>query len=430
MNKKIGNIAITWSVVIFSIGILSSSVIANQGSIKRLTYSGNNSVFYPCLSEDGRRMLYVLESGSGDEITRSIRLMDIETGKETVLFKDREANAPEPYDSLPLLVGSKPPTLSGDGRVAAFVLSLDKPENILDHYLAIINSDGTGLEIHSFPIQSLQDKNWKSLGFKGNEWERVSHFALNADGSRVACALKGHMGPIRYGNASAISLLDTRSGEKRTILAPAFTDKGWEWPEHPSKALLGGGWTLSMDAAGDKILFGANSSDDSLDFDLYIYDWTENGTHKVTNFHDRWFSQAELSGSGEKVVLYYTGKKKRGIGTYLVDVGTNESEALLVESEHSPRVEFFDVSGNGKVILHKHIYDGFLIDTDSGAEFVAFDRDTPGYVSALVPMDFPGFPAFWGPHIMNHDGTIILLSGIPEGKNGPEIYLLNLGDKN
>lgn len=423
MNKKVENISIMLIAIILMTGSLFSDVLKNQGHIKRLTYSGNNSVHYPCLSDDGKWMLYVLEKDNGEEIARSIRLMNVDTGKDSELFQDRQVAAPEPYENVSLLVGTKPPMLSGDGRVAVFVLSLDKPANILDHFLAITNTDGTGLKIISFPIESLLDKNWTALDFKSNTWERISNYAVNSDGSRVACVMKGHLGPIRYGNASAIILIDTHSGKFKTILSPDLNENGWEWTVFPSRPLLGGGWAFSINGSGDKILFGAQSSDDQLDYDLYLSDWEGDQIKKITDFQDRWFSLAELSRDGKKIVFFYTGKKKQGIGTYLLRSDASESE--YAKSRLSPSIDFVDLSGNGQYILYKHIYDGVLFDILTGEEEFAFDKNTKGYVSGLVPMDFPRYPAFWGPNIMSHDGTRILLAGIPEGKKSPEFYLLN-----
>ena len=423
MNKKIRNISITLVIIFWVTGVLSSDVLTNQGYIKRLTHSGNNSVHYPWLSDDGQWMLYVLENDTGEEINRSIRLMDVDAGKDTELFQDKKVAAPEPYKDVSLLVGTKPPMLSGNGKVAVFVLSLDKPENILDHFIAIINTDGTGLKILSFPIESLQGKDWKALDFQAKEWERISHYAVNSDGSRVACVMKGHLGPIRYGNASAIILIDTHSGEQNTILDPELNEDQWEWTGFPSRPLMGGGWAFCMNGTGDKFLFGAQSSDDQLDYDIYLSDWEGNKIKKITDFQDRWFSLAEMSRDGEKIALFYTGKKKQGIGTYLLRSDATELE--FAKSRFSPRIEFFDLSGNGKYILFKHIYDGVLLDIETGEEGIAFDKNTQGYVSGLIPMDFPRFPAFWGPHIMSHDGRRVLLAGMPEGKKNPEFYLLN-----
>ncbi len=427
MNKKIGNISIMLIVIIFMTGFLFSDVLKKQGHIKRLTHSGNNSVHYPCLSDDGQWMLYVLEIDEGEEIAKSLRLMNIDTGKETELFQDKNKTAPEPYKDISLLIGTKPPVLSGNGRVAVFVLSLDQPENILDHYLAIINTDGTGFKILSFPIEALQGKDWKALDFNENEWERISHYAVSSDGSHVACVMKGHLGPVRYGNASAIIMIDTRSEEKKTILAPEFNGQQWEWKTQPSRPLLGGGWAFGISGSGDRVLFGAQSSDDKLDYDLYVSDWEGTRVKKITDFQDRWFSLAELSQDGKKVVVYYTGKKKQGIGTYIVSSEGSEIEYL--KSPFSPKIEFFDMTGNGKYILYKHIYDGVFLDLETGEGGTAFDENTPGYVSGLVPMDFPRFPAFWGPRIASHEGTRILLAGIPEGKKSPEFFLLSFKTK-
>jgi hypothetical protein len=423
MNKKIGHFFIALIVIFFATGSLSSDVLKSQGHIRRLTHSGNNSVHYPCLSDDGQWILYVLEANDGEEITRSINLINAETGKETELFRDRKWTAPEPYDGISLLVGTKPPMLSGNGRVAVVVLSLDQPDNILDHYLAIINTDGTGFKIIPFPIEALRGKDWKSLDFTGNEWERISHYAVDSDGSRVACVMKGHLGPIRYGNACAIILVDTLSGGQKTILAPDFNGKQWEWTAPPYRPLLGGGWAFGISGSGERILFGAQSSEDKLDYDLYLSDWEGTQFKKITDFHDRWFSLAELSQDGKKVVFFYTGKKKQGIGTYVVSSEVSDLEYL--ESRISPKVELYDLSGSGQYILFKHIYDGVWLDLDAGEEGIAFDQNTQGYVSGLIPMDFPRFPAFWGPRIMSYDGARILLVGIPEGKQSPEIYLLS-----
>jgi hypothetical protein len=291
----------------------------------------------------------------------------------------------------------------------------------------MINTDGTGLEIFSFPIEEMLEKDWKALDFQTNEWERISHYAVSSDGSCIACVLKGYLGPIRYGNASAIISMDTNSGEQKTILAPVLQDNRWEWIGTPSRPLLGGGWAFGINGQGDKILFGAQSTEDPTDYDLYLFDLETDQIEKASDFHDRWFSMAEMSRNGEKIVFHYAGKKKKGIGTYLLR--PEASELQLLESSHSPRVEFFDLSGNGRYVLHKNIYDGLLLDVVTGEESIAFNKDTQGYLPGLVPMDFPKFPAFWGPHIISDDGSRILLAGIPEGKKDPEVFLLDIERK-
>ncbi len=398
-----------------------------RSQIKRLTHSGNDMVYYPCLSDDGQRMLYVLEKKNGEKVTKTIKIMNIESGEETELFRDRQVEAPDPFQDIPLLVGSKPPALSGNGEVAIFSLSLDQPINILDHYLAVINTDGTDIRIISFPIETLQGKDMKTLDFKSDEWERVTNYVLSWDGNRIACGVKGHTGPSRYGNASAVILLDTPHLKQKTILGPDFKGEQWEWSSPPLRPLLGGGWAFGMDRTGSKVLFGAQSTEDQTAYDLYVYDWDSDEQIKITDFKDRWFSLAEMSQQGDNVVFFYTGKKQQGIGTYVVC--TDGSGLKHLKSQIVSSIEFSDLSGNGRYILYKNIYNGMVFDLETGEEWVAFDESTPGYAHGLVPMDFPRYPAFWSPKFMSQGGERILLFGLPSGKNTPEIYLLNMETK-
>jgi hypothetical protein len=423
MRKKI--LCIFSMAIFIFIGLRSalSKDAGSRGTIKRLTFSGNDSVLYPCLDDDGKCMLYVLEVKEGEQITRVLRMLEIETGKETELFRDKTMKGPEPFKDIPLLLGSKPPRLSGNGLIAVFTLSLDQPANILDHYLAVVRTDSTDLRIYSFPMEPLKGVDYKKFEFTTSEWERVSNYALSSNGERIVCALKGHSGPIRYGNASALVLLDTGRDSQLTILAPDFDGKGWKWKSPPYRPLTGGGWALGINGSGERIIFGAQSSDDATDYDLYLCDREGKKTERITDFHDRWFSLAELSQDGEKVVFLYTGKKEHGIGTYVMNI--DESELEYLEPQVSPRMEFCDLSGNGQYILFKSIYRGFLFDLKTNKATLAFDENTPGYVSGEIPMDFPPYPAFWCPGLMSQDGKRILLVGPPEGKGNAEIYLLS-----
>jgi hypothetical protein len=424
MKKKTAFISMASVLICLTVLAFSFAQSQESGQIRRLTHSGNDVVCYPCLSDDGQRMLYVLEKKNGEEITKIIKIMNIESGTETELFRDKQLEAPDPFQDIPLLVGSKPPVLSGNGEVAIFSLSLGQPINILDHYLAVINTDGTDIRIVHFPIAALQGKDMKALDFRSDEWERVTNYALSRDGTRIACAVKGHTGPSRYGNASAVILLDTPRLKQKTILGPEFKEERWEWPSPPLRPLLGGGWAFGMDGAGSKVLFGAQSTDDTTSYDLYVHDWDTNERSKITDFQDRWFSLAEMSQEGDKVVFFYTGKKKQGIGTYVVR--TDGSDLKHLKSRIVSSIEFFDLSGNGRYIFYKNIYSGMIFDLETGQEWLAFDESTPGYVHGLVPMDFPRYPSFWAPKFMSQDGERILLFGLPQGKNTPEIYLLNM----
>ena len=408
----------------------SSPALENRdrpGQIRRLTYSGKNVVQYPCLDDSGSRMIYILEIKDGEDTVKTVRIMNIEDGTEKELFREGKRTAPAPYQNTPLLVGSKPPIISGNGKVAIFSLSLGEPASILDHFLGVINTDGTHFRVFPFQIETLKGKDLKSLELESDEWERVSNYSVSSDGGRIACLLKGHLGPRRYGNPSGIVFLDTSTGKQRTILAPDFNGKEWVWTQMPRRPLIGGGWAFALSGNGKWLVFGAQSSTDKTDYDLYEINWDGDKTRRITDFHDRWFSLADISHDGEKIIFFYNGKKKQGIGTY--SVKRNGSELKYLESKAGPRIDFFDLSGNGRHLLFKHIYKGMMLDLYAGKEVIAFDNQTPGYISGLIQMDFPRLPAFWGPKIMSFNGDKILLVGPPEGKETPEIYMLSLGTK-
>ncbi len=395
-----------------------------RAEIKRLTFSGNNEVHYPCLSDDGQWMLYVLEEKDGDQTIKVIKVMNIEDKREIELFRSGEKKAPPPFESAYLEVGSKPPLLSGNGKVAVFSLSLSTPENILDHYLAIINTDASDLNIIDFPNETLKGKDYEDLYLRDTSWERVSNYAVSADGERVACALKGQLGPSRYGNPSAIVLLDVRSKRQRTLLAPGFDGSQWNWQSFPCRPFTGGGWAFNLSGNGERLVFGAQSSADKTDYDLYITDWQGEEIKKLTDFHDRWFSQADISHDGQKIVFFYNGQKKDGMGTYIIF--SDGSGLKFIGSIVAPKVELFDLSPDGRYILFKHVYKGMILDLLTGKEMTAFDEETPGYIKGLVPMDFPRFPAFWSPRITAISGERTLVTGPPQGKERPEVYLLIL----
>ncbi len=408
---------------------ITASVIGKENpalrqEIKRLTFSKSNEVHFPSLSDDGRWMLYVLEIKDGENSIKTLKVMNTENREEAELFRSGIHKAPAPFLNVALAVGSKPPVLSGNGRQAVFSLSLGEPANILDHYLGVINTDGTNLRIFSFPIEALEGKDVKSLDFTSRDWERVSNYTVSRDGNRIACVLKGHLGPRRYGNPSGIIFLDTVNRKQRTILAPDFSGEEWKWSSLPRRPLTGGGWALCMSGDGSQVLFGAQSSEDTNDYDLYTGNWGRQEIRRITDFHDRWFSFADMSQAGEKIVFFYNGNKKQGIGTYACN--SDGSGLKYLESKATPRIEFYDLSGNGRYLFFKHIYTGMIRDLQSGREIVAFDDRTPGYASGLVPMDFPQTPAFWGPQVVSFSGDRVLLSGYPQGKTTPEIYMLYL----
>jgi hypothetical protein len=421
MNKKYTSVAAAFLFVWMTASVFPAT---NGTGIRRLTHSGNNVVEYPCLSDDGRWMLYVLEIKERETPTKAVMLMDLENGKQRELFRSGTKMAPAPFENIPVLVGSKPPLISGNGQVAVFSLTLGEPENIIDHYLGIINTDGTDLRIFSFSIESLKQKDLNVLEFQSQDWERVSNYAIDREGRRIACLLKGYLGPRRYGSASGIILLDTKDGKQRTLLGPDFNGTEWEWLSFPRRPLLGGGWAFCLSGNGEKLIFGAQSSEEKTDFDLYSAGWDGKETKRITDFHDRWFSLADISYDGKVLVFSYSGKKIDGMGTYVMNA--DGSGLRHLKSGITPKIEFFDLSGNGRILLYKHIYTGMVLDLQTGRETVAFDQDTPGYIKGLIPMDFPRIPAFWRAQILSFSGDRALLVGPPLGKEMPEIYLLQI----
>ena len=417
-------------IILLIIGLCSMhtpSISAEQnteGHIRRLTQSGNNVARYPCLSRDGKRMLYVLEIEESERDTKAIMVMNIEDGKETELFRDGTLRASPPYEDSFLCVGSKPPVLSGDGKVAVFTLSIKSPHNLLDHFLAVVPADGSNFWKTSFPIQNLMGVDLESHAFKNGNWERVANFALSADGNRIACLVKGHSGPRKFGSASGIIYLDVAAKKQLSLLSPEFRDEGWIWTSFPRRPSTGGGWAFCMSEDGETIVFGAQTSEDPNDYDLYMAEWMGREMERLTDFSDRWFSLADISQDGQTILFYYNGHKKRGIGTYRID--RDGTDMTYLESRSAPRIDFFEMSGDGRFVLFKNIYRGQRLDLRTGEEIVAFSEETDGYVEGIIPMDFPQFPSFWKPRIMSASADRVLLAGPPLGKDSPEIYLLTL----
>ena len=395
-----------------------------EGQIRRLTRSGNNVAKYPCLSSDGQTMLYTLEIKESEEESRAIKIMNLGDGTEAELFRDGTQAAPSPFEEGFLRVGSKPPILSGNGKIAVFTLSIDGPLNLQDHFLAVLSTDGSEFWMTSFPIQNLVGVDLKSNEFKNGDWERVANYALSADGNRIACLVKGHLGPRRFGSASGIIFLDVATKKQTSLLAPEFKADGWTWTSFPRRPSTGGGWAFCMSEDGQTVVFGAQSSDDPNNYDLYTVQWMSKDIERLTDFNDRWFSLADITQNGQEVLFFYNGRKKQGIGTYRIN--RNGTGLIYLESHFAPRIEFFDMSGDGRFAIFKNIYQGKKMNLQTGEEIVAFSDKTEGYVQGITPMDFPHFPSFWRPQIMSTSGKEILLVGPPQGKDSPEIYLLTI----
>ncbi|MFC2167130.1 hypothetical protein ACFLQZ_04115 [Acidobacteriota bacterium] len=395
-----------------------------NGVIKRLTESGNSTARFPCLNDLGDKVLYVLETDDGDQLTKSIQILDVETGKKEELFQGGIKSAPPPFSDSFLDVGTKPPIISGDGQIAVFSLSLGEPAAIPDHYLAVARTDGTSFKVFPFPIKALEEIDLESLEIKSPDWERLSYYSINNDGSRIACVVKGHLGPSKYGNPSGIIVLDRKTEEQNTLLAPDFVEKNWIWTNSPRRPLTGGGWGFGLSGNGQRIVFGAQSSTEKTDYDLYTIGWTGDNLTKITDFKDRWFSLVDISRDGHNILFYYTGQKEKAIGSYLLQ--ESGQEITFLQTPTGSRIEFFDMSGNGNTIAYLQGYSGKILDIETGIISTAFDENTEGYAEGISPMDFPRYPSFWCPKILSLSGDRVLLSGFPPGRASPEIYMLYL----
>jgi hypothetical protein len=92
MIKKCIQIAAIVSFFWIAVSPLSAEDTRHPGEIKRLTYSGNNAVHYPSLSDDGLWMLYTIEIKDQEETIKAVKAMNVQDGKERELFCDGKKN--------------------------------------------------------------------------------------------------------------------------------------------------------------------------------------------------------------------------------------------------------------------------------------------------------------------------------------------------
>jgi len=427
MRKLILPMALALILFWGSVEALHSTPLESQARIKRLTYSGNGASHQPCLSHDGRKMLYTVEMIENEELIRSVRIKDLESGTEKELFRDGTQTAPAPYDEIPLILGSKPPLLSGNGNIAVFSLSVAEHANITDHFLAVIPTDGSGFWLTSFPISDFEGKDYKKMDFENGDWERIANYAVDQQGDRIACLVKGHLGPRRFGSASGIVLLDMQTKRQKTLIAPRFKEEEWKWDSSPQRPLSGGGWAFCMSADGRTIVFGAQNSNDPNDYDLYLAGWKDLAIKKLTDFKDRWFSLADIDRDGENIVFFYSGKKHQGIGTYIIN--QDGTGLRYLESPSVPRIEFMEYSDDGRFIFYKDVYRIMRLHLVTGKETNVVTESESSSLTEMSPLDFPNFPSFWMPRISSFDGSKILIAGAPRGKAAQEIFLCSTASK-
>lgn len=406
----------------------TSEVKRIPSRIIRLTYTHDGMVRYPSLSDNGDLLLYIHEIKDKKDplrITRSLRILEIKGGKEKILFTDGKLKAPSPYEGT-LVLGSKPPLLSGNGKRCAFTLALPSPFPYPDHFLGIMDIDGGNLQVVDLKIESLQSFNWRHIGFKGDSWARVAGYAMSQDGKRAACLMKGDMGKGCCGYPSGIVLIDTEDLTTKTLLAPQLEEGKWRWRGYPRNPLMGGGWVFNLSTDGELILFGAQASPKEGDYDLYIINRDGSGLRRLTTFHEPYVVLGHLSGEGAHLVFYYAGKGREGVGTYLLDLrgeGINHLRSRVTE-----RLDYEGISGDGRYIFYSWDGRGMRYSLQGGEEVEIFSPQTPGYVRSGLPMTFPPYPAYFPSRISSFRGERVLIVGTPMGKGQPEVYLVIIGE--
>jgi Tol biopolymer transport system component len=400
--------------------------------LTRLTYSGSNWVGFPSLSDDGNMVVFMEEVRDTTTIVgkthvrRMIKSIRSDGSEPRVVFADSTIHAPSPFERTFLVVGTKPPLISGDGRKVIFSLSLTEPGDMTDHYLGVINSDGTEFKAIELRNEDLASMDWKKENFHRDTWGRIANYAISDDGRLIACVVKGHFGPVSYGTPSGILVIDADGSNQRTLLGPHFKESHWSWDGFPRNPLTGGGWAFALSGDGETLLFGAQSSEEKADYDLYRMNVDTPRAQRVTSFRDRLFSFADISDNGDRVTFFYSGKKGDGVGTYTMN---SDGTALRrVGSETVSRVDYDDVTGSGKTIVFQAPSGAYAIDVDQNHESLLFSRSTPGYVRSGVEMGFPAYPSFWAPNFMSRDGSTLLLTGVPVGKDAAELYVLRIKD--
>jgi hypothetical protein len=166
-----------------------------KSQIVRITRSKDAVVKYPSISNNGQKLLYLSESRDlvdPDKIIKSIKVINVNGTEEKVLFTDKvkkapppypESKAPPPYPESYLVCGTRPPLLSADGSKAFFALSIKEPLQLNDHYLGVINTDGTGFKVFALRNGALASLDWQKKGFKDDTWNRISNNSVSPVGS-------------------------------------------------------------------------------------------------------------------------------------------------------------------------------------------------------------------------------------------------------
>ncbi len=394
--------------------------------LQRLTFSKDDVVSYPSTDEAGRLVAYrqeALDVQKGEKIA-SIRVLDVDRMSTKVIFTDRTVKAPAPHEGQLLLCGTKPPVISGDGRKVAFSVGLGAPLFLEDHYLCVANSDGTDLRVIPLRNEELVARDWKGMGFLSDQWRSISQYRISDDGEQVACLAKGHLGVREASMPSGILIVRSDGSGQRTLLAPKWKDRDWSWEGYPRNPFTNGGWVFELSGDGKSLIFGAQSAAEREDYDLYMMTSDGRDLEKIAGIKDRWIVRGDVSRDGKTIAFFYSGKKMEGMGTYAVEFGRKGMHRVL--SKVTDRVDFREMSSDGRTILHRVQGVGLFAIQADGGEFQIFDERS-GMVQGMkgVP-DFPSFPSFWGSRFVSAKGDRILLEAVPIGKDRKEIFMARL----
>lgn len=397
-----------------------------RGEIKRLTFSKNDSVMYPSMDTKGKIVAYRHETiGTAGEKIASIRVVKTDDPSSRILFVDGKFKAPPPFEDQFLLCGTKPPLISGNGQKVIFSLSLGKPPFLEDHYLGVVNTDGSDLRVIAIKNEEMARNDWKRWGFIDETWRSISQYRISNDGKQIACLVKGHRGARDLSMPSGIVMVQSDGSKQKTLLTPRLGKKGWFWEGFPRRPFTGGGWVFDLSGDGKRVVFGAQSSQGKDDYDLYQINSLGKEVKKITDLKDRWLVRGDISDNGRTISFFYSGKKLQGMGTYVIGFG-NKGGPLLLRSQLTDRVDFEEMSGNGKRIFHRVMGKGLAFIEANGKESMIFLEKRRGSFGLNGEATFPYFPSFWNPRFISQMGDMILLEAIPHGKDRRELFLLNL----
>lgn len=394
--------------------------------LQRLTFSKDDVVSHPSMDEAGRLVAYrqeALDVQKGEKIA-SIRVLDVDRVSSKVIFTDRTVKAPAPHDGQLLVCGTKPPVISGDGRKVAFSVSLGAPLFLEDHYLCVANADGTDLRVIPLRNEELAARDWKGLGFLSDQWRSVSQYRISDDGQDIACLVKGHLGAREVSMPSGILVVRTDGSGQRTLLTPKWKDRDWSWEGYPRNPFTNGGWVFELSGDGRKLVFGAQSTAEKEDYDLYIMPSDGKGLEKMVTIKDRWIVRGDVSRDARTMVFFYSGRKMEGMGTYALEFGRKGMHQVL--SKVTDRVDFREMSSDGKRIFHRVQGVGLFVIQADGSEFQIVDERSSALQGIKSGLDFPGFPSFWGSRFVSAKGDRILLEAVPIGKDRKELFLARL----